>query len=120
MKAILKHKSTGVTVSVTATTDHPDAHNQAVWVDESNEAYCIVGHDHPFYDEVSVDIEDREGLGQYLHFRRVALGISYRKLAEMSGLTPSTVQNVENGAFTPRLDIILKMLGVLGKRLTIS
>lgn len=44
MKAILTNPINGVSVEVTATTDHPaSSYGMPVWVDEDNEAYCQVG-----------------------------------------------------------------------------
>lgn len=65
-------------------------------------------------------VTDRKSLGAYLKREREAQGISVRKMAELARIQPATVQNVENGAFTPRLDVVQKMLEVLGKRLTIQ
>ena len=72
--------------------------------------------------EVSVDLTtaSREELGQLIRWWRVSQGISIRRMADLAGLTPSTVQNVEKGAFTPRLDIAQKMLAALNKRLTVE
>ena len=71
--------------------------------------------------EVSVDLTtaSREELGLLIRGWRVSQGISIRKMAEMADIRPSTVQNVENGAFTPRLDILQRILNVLGKRIAI-
>lgn len=120
MKAVIKNMMTGETINVTATTDHPDSsYGQAVWVDEQGTAYFQIGMANPLYEEVAVTIGDRESLGQWLRGVRVSAGISVRKMAELAGIQPSTVQNVENGAFTPRLDIVQRMLDVLGKSLSI-
>lgn len=65
-------------------------------------------------------VTDRKSLGAYIKHEREQQGISVRKMAELAGIQPSTVQNVESGAFTPRLDILQKMLAVLGKQLSIN
>lgn len=120
MKAKLRNTVTGDVISVTSTTDHPDcSYGQSIWVD-ADRAYCIVGMEPPMYEVVSASVDDRETLGQILRGARIRQGISIRKMADLAGLTPSTIQNVENGAFTPRLDIILKMAGALGLTLTLS
>lgn len=121
MKAIIKNMATGEMIPVTATTDHPDSsYGQAVWVDDDNIAYFQIGMRNPLYQETSVTVGDREMLGQWLRGLRISRGISVRKMAELSGIQPSTVQNVENGAFTPRLDVLQRMLDVLGKQLRIE
>ena len=121
MKAILRNRLNGQEVHVTSSTDQPDSsYGQAVWVDDEGQAYCIVGRPNPLYDVVEMDIDDRETLGQYLRLLRVTQNISVRGMAERCELSPSTIQNIEKGAFTPRLDIITKMIAVLGKSLKIT
>lgn len=121
MKGIIRDKRTGAIIPVASSTEHAAcSYGQAVWVDDSGTAYFQVGMENPLFEEVSVDVDDRETLGQYIRGVRVSKGISIRRMADLAGLTPSTVQNVENGAFTPRLDIAQKMLAALDKRLTIE
>ena len=62
-------------------------------------------------------IPDRETLGQFIRKLRVELGISIRGMAERCDLSPMTVQNIEGGKFSPRLEIILLMLRELGAEL---
>lgn len=123
MKAIIKTLVTGKTIPVTASTEHPAcSYGQAVWVDEQGTAYFQLGMANPLYAEVSVDVTTatREQLGQLIRGWRVSQGISIRRFAELAGVRPNTVQNVENGAFTPRLDIVQRMMAVLGKQLSIN
>ena len=111
---------TGATIPVTSTTEHPDSsYGQAVWVDADNNAYCVVGMPNPFYEVVSMDISDRETLGQYLKLLRVSKGITVRGMADLCDLSPATVQNIEKGAFSPRLDILQRILVNLDARLVI-
>lgn len=121
MKAKIKNKLNGEIIVVTSTTTHPDSsYGQAVWVDDNNNAYCVVGMKSPMYDIVEMEINDRVELGSFIHNVRVSQGITVRGMAEKSGIMPSTVQNVEKGAFSPRLDIIKKMLDALGAKMKIS
>lgn len=121
MKAKIKNKLNGDIIVVTSTTTHPDcSYGQAVWVDDNNNAYCVVGMESPMYDIVEMEINDRVELGSFIHNVRVSQGITVRGMAEKSGIMPSTVQNVEKGSFSPRLDIIKKMLDALGAKMKIS
>lgn len=121
MKAKIKNKLNGEIIAVTSTTTHPDcSYGQAVWVDDDNNAYFVVGMPSPIYDIVEMDISEREELGAYIRMMRVSQGITVRGMAEMCGVQPSTVQNVEKGSFSPRLDIIKKMLDALGAKMKIS
>ena len=63
---------------------------------------------------------DRVTLGNYIRDERIRQGISIRKMAELSDVQPATVQNLENGTFSPRLDIVQRMLAALGKQLTVE
>ena len=121
MKAKIKNKLNGEIIVVTSTTTHPDcSYGQSVWVDDNNNAYSVVGLESPMYDIVEMEINDRVELGSFIHNVRVSQGITVRGMAEKSGIMPSTVQNVEKGAFSPRLDIIKKMLDALGAKMKIS
>ena len=64
-------------------------------------------------------ITDRKSLGAYLKREREAQGISVRKMAVLAEIRPATVQNVEKGSFTPRLDVLQRMLSALGKSIQI-
>ena len=79
-----------------------------------------VGKANSLCGEVSVEVDDPKTLGLYIRGMRVSKGISIRKMGELASVPPSTVQNVENGAFMPRLDILQRMLAALGKRLAIE
>lgn len=121
MKAFIKNTQTRVVTAVTATTDHPAcSYGQALWVDEQGTAYFQIGMVNPLYTEESVDFTSatREELGQLIRGWRVSQGISIRDMAKRASVRPSTVQNVENGAFTPRLDVIQRMFLVLGRNIT--
>ena len=118
MKAKIKNKLNGEIIVVTSTNTHPDcSYDQAVWVDDNNNAYCVVGMESPMYDIVEMEINDRVELGSFIHNVRVSQGITVRGMAEKSGIMPSTVQNVEKGAFSPRLDVITRIFEVLGVKL---
>ena len=119
MKAILTNKVTGERIPVTSTTNGSAcSYGQAVWVDKNLTPYCVCGMQNPLYDEEEVEVGD--DFGSYVKMARVSRGISVRGMAEACGLSPQTVQNVENGAYSPRLDIVLRMAKILGLRMTIK
>lgn len=121
MNAKLKNKMTGEVIDVTSTNNHPDcSYGQSVWVDEQGQAYCIVGMPNPIYDIIEMDITNREELGKFIRLSRTSQGITVRGMAERCGLSPSTIQNLENGAFSPRLEIIVNILNELGLKLTVK
>ena len=68
---------------------------------------------------IDVTTATSEEIGRLIRGIRLSQGISIRRFAGMAGVTAATVQNVENGAFTPRLDIVQRMMAALGKRLSI-
>ena len=61
----------------------------------------------------------RAGLMHELATARHERGISQRKLEEMSGVKQPVIARMENGANSPQLDTVLKVLGALGKTLAI-
>lgn len=46
--------------------------------------------------------------------RRKTLGISQNDLAEMSGVSPATIKNIERGKGNPSFETVEKILSVLG------
>ena len=62
----------------------------------------------------------REELGRCIKEMRISKGISVRGMAELCEMSPATVQNIEKGAFSPRLDIVQKILEQLDARMTIT
>jgi len=64
-------------------------------------------------------IKDREQLGSRLREIRIQKGISIRGLAEQAGLTPATIQNIEAGRFSARIDVVLAILEPMNASLKI-
>lgn len=121
MKATLRNKVTGESIPVISTTEHPDSsYGQAVWVTENGQSVAVVGMENPMFEVADMTIDDRETLGQMVRLMRVSKGVAIRALAEQCGLSKSTVVNIENGAFTPRLDIVLRILSALGATMRVS
>lgn len=123
MRAVIKNRMTGEEIAVTATTDHPTcSYGQALWADDNGTAYFQVGMANPIYEEDRIDTTTatREELGQLIRGMRISKGVSIRDMAERAACQPSTVQNVEKGSFTPRIDVIQRMLFAIGHRLVIK
>lgn len=49
--------------------------------------------------------------------KRNALGISQRELAQLCGLTQSSIARIESGKTTPKLDTLLKIMHPLGLKI---
>lgn len=64
------------------------------------------------YDLVFPD-PGRKILGDKITELRTKRGIPIRTLAEMCNLSPRTIQNIQNGDFSPRYDIVEKILRAL-------
>lgn len=56
--------------------------------------------------------------GKKLQMTRVAKGISQKKLSEMSGISVSTIRDVEKAARIVKMDTLIRILNALGYRLT--
>ena len=59
-------------------------------------------------------------VGEIIRTIRTSQGCTFRGLAADCGLSPQTLQNIENGAFAPRLDIVLSILSKLGAKMVIT
>lgn len=53
-------------------------------------------------------------LGKQIHTRRKKLGLEIADLSDYSGVTPSTISNIENGKSNPTIKTIEKLLIPLG------
>lgn len=51
--------------------------------------------------------------GEKLIFKREAKGYSRKKLADMTGIPPSTIKNYEEGVSDPRLSVLLILADTL-------
>ena len=121
MRAIIENKLTGDHIPVTSTTEHPaSSYGQAVWVDSDNNPVFQVSLPNKQYDVTDVEVDSRENMGQYLRYLRLKNGISIRGLAEKCGLVPTTIQNIEGGKYSPRLDVIQRILKQLNATLVIK
>lgn len=58
-------------------------------------------------------------IGEIIKARK-ELGITQRKLEEMSGVKQPVIARIENGSTTPNLSTVLKVLAPLGKTLYIG
>lgn len=71
------------------------------------------------YRELVEELNDRQLFGQKMARLRRQQGYSTRELAELTGYTPTTINNIECGRFSPRFEIVEKILSVLGAHLEI-
>ena len=53
-------------------------------------------------------------LQETIRSRRRTLGISQNDLAEMSGISPATIKNIERGSGNPSFSTIARIMEVLG------
>lgn len=63
--------------------------------------------------------ENRQLFGQRMARLRKLRGYSIRELAELSGFATNTILSIEKGKFSPRFEIVEKILSVLGAHLEI-
>lgn len=71
------------------------------------------------YRELVEELNDRQLFGQKMARLRRHQGYSTRELAELTGYTPTTINNIECGRFSPRFEIVERILSVLGAHLEI-
>lgn len=71
------------------------------------------------YRELVEELNDRQLFGQRMARLRRSKLFSIRELAERSGCAPNTIVNIEQGKFSPRIEIVEQILSVLGAHLEI-
>ena len=124
MTATLINNRTGEEIKVHSTTDHPSSsYGKAVWVDSDNRAYLQVGLEHlnPLYDIVLDEpYATRVRIGNIIAELRRDKGYSVRQLAELAGVSKSTVVNIEAGRFSPTIDVVNKLITPLGAKISIT
>lgn len=59
-------------------------------------------------------------IGDNLRAIRMAKGVSIRALAELVGVSKSTIVNIETGKFSPRYDIVERIAEALGADIEIK
>ena len=59
-------------------------------------------------------------IGDNLRVKRMAKGVSIRALAEIVGVSKSTIVNIETGKFSPRYDIVERIAEALGTEIEIK
>lgn len=69
--------------------------------------------------ELVEELNDRQLFGQRMARLRRSKLYSIRELAERSGCAPNTIVNIEQGKFSPRIEIVEQILSELGAHLEI-
>ena len=128
MKATIINKLTGERIEVRSTTRHPScSYGQPVWVDRDNNAYLQVKlhgeyvTDSPLY-KVELDhrLLQRYDIGQQIASIRRAKGLTVRDLAQQADIDAANLCRIEQGNYNASVDIITRICGVIGARLTIQ
>ena len=71
------------------------------------------------YPELIQEFNERQLFGLEMARLRKQQGYSIRELADASDCSPSTIVNIEQGKFSPRVEIVEQILSVLGAHLEI-
>lgn len=71
------------------------------------------------YPELLMELNDRQLFGHQLARIRQSRLMSKRELAAAVDCSPSTIVNIEKGRFSPRIDIVERILDALGAHLEI-
>lgn len=59
-------------------------------------------------------------LGRFCAERRLDLRLTQRDLADLAGVSVSSVRGLESGRFAPRTDVLLQIADALGLRLVVG
>jgi transcriptional regulator with XRE-family HTH domain len=68
-----------------------------------------------------MNLKAAEGpFARYVKQKRIAMGITQRELAELTGLSFSFIQDVERGSLSLRLSKLVELLSALGGELIVA
>lgn len=63
---------------------------------------------------------EKEAIGKILQSRRKARKIVQEQLADIAGISPRTLRDIEKGIANPELETLMKICGVLGMEIKIE
>ena len=63
---------------------------------------------------------EKEAIGDILQARRKARKISQEQLADIAGISPRTLRDIEKGSANPELETLMKICHVLGMEIKIE
>lgn len=63
---------------------------------------------------------EKEAIGDILQSRRKARKIGQEQLADIAGISPRTVRDIEKGIGNPELETLMKICNVLGMEIKIE
>jgi y4mF family transcriptional regulator len=63
---------------------------------------------------------EKEAIGDILQSRRKARGIAQEQLADIAGISPRTLRDIEKGIGNPELETLMKICHVLGMEIKIE
>jgi y4mF family transcriptional regulator len=63
---------------------------------------------------------DNETIGKILQSRRKARKIAQEQLADIAGVSPRTLRDIEKGTANPELETLMKICKVLGMEIKIE
>ena len=62
----------------------------------------------------------KEDIGDILHSRRKGRKIAQEELADIAGISPRTLRDIEKGIANPELETLMKICNVLGMEIKIE
>ena len=63
---------------------------------------------------------EKGAIGQVLQSRRKARKIAQEQLADIAGISPRTIRDIEKGIANPELETLMKICNVLGMEIKIE
>ena len=63
---------------------------------------------------------DKSELGERIKQRRIVLGLTTRGLADLTGMSPTTLSNIERGSGNPTFEVMQKLLAYLNLELKVE
>jgi len=95
--------------------------NHAEWKTRRHRALLgEAAEENPEYDRLYEEAELAHDLGQLVHDRRTALGLSQAELAERCGMKQPQISRIEGGGTMPTIPLLRRLARALDADLTIE
>lgn len=69
---------------------------------------------------MDIELQQKEFIGKVIRDRRKSRQIMQEDLAEIAGISPRTLRNIEKGQGNPELDTLTRICNVLGLALKLE
>ncbi len=69
---------------------------------------------------MDIDLQQKEAIGKIIQKRRKSRHIIQGDLADIAGISPRTLRNIEKGQANPELETLMRICHVLGMEIKVE